>query len=91
MDLDLTTTTLTQFGTAGLMGWMWLTERRAAAERERQLSEAHERLLQERRGVDVAVQALRDNTRALAALEAGQRSLQAVLDRLVPAPRQGPP
>lgn len=72
---------LTQFGVAGLIGWMWITERRAAATRERQLSELHERILRERRELDVLVSVLNDNTRALTALEAGQRAVIAVLER----------
>jgi len=72
---------LAQFGTAGLVGWMWLTERRAGAARERQLTEVHDRLLHERACFDVAVNALRENTRVLAAIEVGQRTLLRVLDR----------
>jgi hypothetical protein len=82
MDLDALAT-FTQFGTAGLIGWMWLTERRAAMERDRQLAEQHERLMQERRGVEIAVEALRENTRVLAGVEASQRSLAAAVERLV--------
>jgi len=73
---------VTQFGTAGLIGWMWLTERRAAAERDQHLATLHERLLQERRGLDVAVEALRDNTRVLAGVESGQRALLIALERM---------
>ena len=36
--------TLAQSGTAGLIAWMWLTERRAAATRDRQLTELADRL-----------------------------------------------
>ncbi|MDX2118739.1 MAG: hypothetical protein SFY96_11200 [Planctomycetota bacterium] len=68
-----------QFGAAGLIGWMWLSERRAAAERERQLSELHARVMDDRTSLSVLVGALSDNTRALAALEAGQRELVRVL------------
>jgi hypothetical protein len=68
-----------QFGTAGLMGWMWLTERRASATRERQLTEAHEKLVQERGMFEAVIQALKENTRAIASLEAGQRSLAEAL------------
>lgn len=73
---------LAQFGTAGLMGWLWLTERRSAGERERQLGEAHERLIQDRRGLEIAVEALRENTRVLALLESGQRQMNAALSGL---------
>jgi hypothetical protein len=70
---------LAQFGVAGLIAWMWLSERRAAAARERQLTEAHERVLRDRRETEVLIGALGDNTRALASLEATQRGLVAVL------------
>jgi len=68
-----------QFGAAGLIGWMWLTERRSAAERERQLSDLHARVMEDRTSLNVLVGALSDNTRALAALESGQRELVRVL------------
>jgi hypothetical protein len=73
---------LAQFGAAGLIGWMWLTERRHSSARERQLCEAHERLVQERSSVESLLRVIGDNTRALAALEAGQRRLAAVLDAM---------
>ncbi|MFZ2874813.1 MAG: hypothetical protein WAZ94_10065 [Phycisphaerales bacterium] len=81
MDVD-TLASFTQLGTAGLIGWMWLSERRAAAERERQLTELHERLLQERRGLEVAVEALRDVVRVLTTVEASQRALAGAIERL---------
>jgi hypothetical protein len=74
-----------QFGIAGLIGWMWLTERRAAAARERQLAELHERLLQERPQLQVLLRIVSENTRALTALEVGQRRLAGILERLVGA------
>ena len=77
-----TMTAFAQFGLAGMVGGMWLWERRAAGDRERQLTEAHERLTADRLQLNVLVDTLRDNTRALAALEAGQRALAAVLARL---------
>jgi hypothetical protein len=73
---------LAQFGTAGLIGWMWLTERRAAAARERQLAEAHERLMSQRACFELVVAAIKENTKVLATLEAGQRALAQVLDRV---------
>jgi hypothetical protein len=82
---------LAQFGVAGLIGWMWLTERRAAAARERQLAELHERLMQERPQVETLVRIIADNTRALTMLEVGQRTLAGILERLVGAAAgQGP-
>ena len=73
---------LAQLGAAGLIGWMWLAERRAAAARETQLRELHERLIQERPQLAVLLAVVRDNTKALTALEVGQRTIASVLDRL---------
>jgi hypothetical protein len=73
---------LAQFGVAGLIGWMWLAERRAAAARDRQLAELHERLMQERPHTAILLEVVRDNTRALTALDLGQRTLAGLLERL---------
>lgn len=77
---------LTQFGTAGLIGWMWLTERRAAGLREQQLTASHDRLMHQDKHLDVLLKALDDNTRALKTLEAGQQRLTDLLERLESAP-----
>jgi nitrate reductase gamma subunit len=66
---------LTQFGVAGLIGWMWLAERRSAGQRERELSQAHDRVMAQRLELESLVQVVRDNTRAMSALEAAQREL----------------
>ncbi len=88
-----TTATLAQFGAAGMIALMWLTERRAAAVRERQLSEAHERLMQDRRSFDLLLGAMQENTRALTGIELGQRTLSSVLERVAAGshgPERGP-
>lgn len=87
--------TLAQSGAAGLIAWMWLTERRSAAARDRQLSDLADRLAHERTTTATLLSVLGDNTRALAAIEIGQRSLATILDRLVaavvhPSPRNCP-
>lgn len=82
---------LVQFGAAGLIGWMWLSERRLAEQRERQLREAHDRLAQAAKGVDTLIDCIRDNTRVLAQLEAGQRTLSSLLAGLRPTPREPRP
>ena len=64
-----------QFGVAGLIGWMWLTERRAAGERDKQLNDAQTLLAQGQKSIDVLLRALDDNTRAIVALEGTQRAL----------------
>lgn len=75
---------VTQFGVAGLIGWMWITERRASAAREKQIGELHDRIMRERTELEVLVTALKENTRALSALETGQRGLVALLGRVWP-------
>ena len=73
-----------QFGMAGLIGWMWLVERRAGAIREKQLTDLHERIMEERRHVSTLLSVISANTKALTALEVGQRTLTRILDRLAP-------
>lgn len=73
---------MTQFGVAGLVCWMWLVERRASGERERQISEAHRALMQQRDERAALIEVVRDNTRAMTALEVGQRELVGVIERL---------
>ncbi|MGP1345250.1 MAG: hypothetical protein ACTS3F_01100 [Phycisphaerales bacterium] len=72
-------TMATQFGVAGLIAWMWLSERRAAGGRERELSQAHERVMAQRIELDALVELVRDNARAVSALEGSQRELIALL------------
>lgn len=74
---------LAQLGAAGLIGWMWLSERRGAQERETQVRESHAALMNERAQLDVLVRALEGNTRAMTALEAGQRELSRVIEASV--------
>lgn len=75
-------TSIAQLGAAGLIGWMWLSERRAGAARETQLRELHDRLLQERPQIAALLSVVQDNTRALAALEAGQRAIATAMERM---------
>jgi hypothetical protein len=83
---------LAQFGAAGLMAWMWLSERRAAAVREQQVSEAHTRIMDQKGELDVLVRALESNTRAMTALEVGQRHMIELLELAMDHGRPaGPP
>ena len=81
MDMELAAAAA-QFGTAGVIGWMWLTERRAALERDRQVAELHERIVQERGMMAACLEALKDNTRAITALEGTQRVLAEAVGRI---------
>jgi len=73
---------VTQFGVAGLIAWMWMTERRSALGREKQLADAHERLMEQRTQLEALVRLVSENTRALASLESGLASLQRIIERV---------
>lgn len=66
---------LSEFGAAGLIGVLWILERRYAAVRNRQLDEMHRQILAERRDSDALLGVVRDNTRAIVALESSQHQL----------------
>jgi len=66
---------LTSFGAAGLMGLMWLWERRNSRQREQQLDEAHARIMADRVGIEQLMAVVRQNAEALARLSATQEQL----------------
>ena len=70
-----------QFGAAGLVGTMWLVERRASSKRESQLGQAHEKLVTQIEERGALIEVVRDNTRAITLLEVGQRGLADALRR----------
>jgi hypothetical protein len=80
-----------QLGAAGLIGWMWLSERRSARVREEQLDAAHRATVEQRERVGILIAALESNTRAITALEVGQRRMVEILDRRAAGPRAGEP
>jgi hypothetical protein len=75
-------TALVQFGSAGLMGVLWISERRGAAVREQQLTQAHERVLEHRAHADSLLRVVEANTRAITTLEASSRELAHAIARL---------
>jgi len=88
---DTLTPILSQFGLAGFVAWMWLTERRAATTREKQIAETHDRLMQERRTLDAVLGALDRSTAAMTAVQEAQRTLASAIDRLaLPKPLPSP-
>ncbi|MGD9693144.1 MAG: hypothetical protein AB7G17_10175 [Phycisphaerales bacterium] len=76
-------TELAQFGAAGLIAWMWLMERRGAVQRETQLGEAHARVMEQKVQLEALMSVVTENTRAVAAVEAGQRSLSGLIGGLM--------
>jgi hypothetical protein len=77
---------LGQFGAAGLIGALWLLERRHGAARDRQLDEAHRRVMERERDAAALMSVVQENTRAIAALESSQRLLIDLLRGLGPGP-----
>ena len=74
--------TLTQFGAAGLIGILWILERRHAVTRDRQLEQAHRKIFEAERDAQLLLNVVRDNTRAIAALEGSQQQLADLLRTL---------
>lgn len=72
--------TLVQFGVAGLMGVLWVWERTHSRRRERQLSEAHDRLMRRDQHVGILVQLVRQNTQAMVELQQSQQRMNELLE-----------
>jgi hypothetical protein len=66
---------LAQFGLAGLMGAMWLWERRTSQKREQQIDEAHTRILGDRVQLEQLIALVRENTEAMQRLASAQEQL----------------
>lgn len=71
-----------QFGVAGLMGMLWIWERSHSRQRERQLSEAHFRLMRQRQCLTVLMRLTRRNTRAMVNLERTQTQMCQLLEEM---------
>ncbi len=66
---------LASFGAAGLMGAMWLWERKLSRLREEQLNEAHGRIIRDEERLGKLVQVVEENTRAVGRFTETQRSV----------------
>lgn len=73
---------LSQFGIGGLMGALWVWERWLSRRREQELSQAHERIIQEREAFGELVQLIRQNSHALERFDQTQQQLKTVLENL---------
>lgn len=73
---------LAQFGVAGLMGILWVIERRHSNQRERELSEAHQRLMEHRTELSELIGVVRDNTAAMTSLQEGQSRLARACEQM---------
>lgn len=70
---------LASLGAAGVMGAMWLWERRTSRQREDQLSEAHARILRDEQRLANLIQVVEHNTVALARITETQHSIRQAL------------
>lgn len=73
---------VSQFGAAGLLGLLWIMERRQATQRDRQLAEAHRVPTMRDQELGTIIGVVRDNTRAIVTLERTQRRILRLAERL---------
>ncbi|MEA2709325.1 MAG: hypothetical protein QOF78_1926 [Phycisphaerales bacterium] len=72
---------LASLGAAGLMGAMWLWERRTSQKREQQLDDAHARIMGDGVQLEQLMSIVRQNAEAIARLCTTQDQLLRKLDR----------
>lgn len=75
---------LAGLGSAGLMGAMWLWERKTSRLREQQLDEAHARIQSDRVQLDQVITLVQQNTAALTRLCDAQDRLLSTLQQARP-------
>lgn len=73
---------LLEFGVAGLMGVLWVWERGHSRRRERQLSQAHDRILRRDEKLGILVRIVRRNTAAMMQFQQTQEHLTKILEAL---------
>jgi hypothetical protein len=66
---------ITSLGASGIMGAMWLWERRMSRQRETQLDEAHSRILSDRVQLDELIRVVEQNSEAMGRLTASQEQM----------------
>ena len=74
-------TQLTNLGAAGVMGAMWLWERRNSQKRDEQLDDAHTRILGDRVQLEQLIEVVKTNAEALTRLSSLHDQLLRTLDR----------
>lgn len=66
---------LTNLGISGVMGAMWLWERRTSRAREQQIDEAHARIVSDRIMLDQLMLVVKQNAEAMTRLSTTQQQL----------------
>ncbi len=80
---------LTSFGAAGLMGAMWLWERRNSRTREEQLTDAHSRIIRDEQRLGKLIEVVEHNTVAMTRFTETQHSVRQTLADLREEIRNG--
>ena len=70
---------ISQLGVAGLMGALWWWERKYSRQREDELTAAHLRIMEQKEHIDTLLQALEQNTKAIAEFTAVHQQLVTLL------------
>lgn len=73
---------LMQLGVAGVIGVLWVWERLLSRRREQQLSEAHNRLMQQKEHLAVLIKLVHRNTRVIERFEQTLSQLGQVLEQV---------
>jgi hypothetical protein len=76
-------TELGSLGAAGLMGAMWLWERKLSRQRDRQIGEAHERIKRDEQRLGKLTEVVQHNTSAITRFSEVQRTQNEILSRLL--------
>lgn len=74
---------LASFGAAGLMGAMWLWERKASRDRDEQLLAAHQRICRDEQRLEKLVQVVEQNTATMSHFSETQRQMAETLKELL--------
>jgi hypothetical protein len=72
---------LTSLGAAGIMGAMWLWERRQSQQRDQQLDESHTRILGDRVQLEQLIEVVNTNAQAMTRLATVQDQLVRTLEK----------
>jgi len=73
---------LASFGAAGLMGMMWLWERKQGVRQEQQLRDTHNRILRDEQRLAKLTQVVEQNTAAMTRMNESQRMMMDTLREL---------
>jgi hypothetical protein len=76
-------TELGSLGAAGLMGAMWLWERKLSRQRDQQIGEAHERIMRDEQRLSKLTEVVAHNTSAITRFAEMQRTQNEILSQLL--------